>query len=59
MPKPWQDKNPVPYHGDDDPDGGPVGQPSPYEMDPGEGEHRTPNENPTDDDRLKKPGGFA
>jgi hypothetical protein len=59
MPKPWKDKSPAPYQGNDDVDGGPVKGQTPYEMDPGEGEFRTPKVAPFGDDTAKrKPGGI-
>lgn len=56
MGKPWADKNPYPFQGDGDVDGDDNGV---YEINPGEGEARTPNENPTSEDHLRKPGGTA
>lgn len=49
-PKPWKDKDPVPYQGDDDSDGGPAdGHHSPYHDDPGESVDMPPNEHPGGD----------
>ena len=60
MPKPWSDKDAVPYQGGGSEDGGPVKGQTPYEMDPGTGGFRAPNPDPTSDDTAKrKPGGIA
>jgi hypothetical protein len=47
-PKPWPDKDKTPWD-DGDPDGGAVGNPSPYHDDPGESVDMPPREDPGGD----------
>ena len=58
MPKPWADKDAVPFHGGASEDGGPVKGGEPMTQAPGDGGFRTPNPNPTSGDTAKRtPGG--
>ncbi len=58
MSKPWTDKNPAPYQGNSDVDGGAVKGGESYQQAPGTGGFHTPNPNPTGGDTAKRePGG--